>query len=212
MSDLKTRLTTLDFSTEKQSIDTIKGKADEIDAARDRAHARISVLNQTLAELAEGKYDGQDAADALMSGESVASAAPQKEAMEQEKKAIVAGLNNLAERERNLDHQRRDVIETVRQASSVACQPEYERLKAHAEVTVQNLYQIWADLTALANAGHHGGAGNFARNLHQALLDLRANADFRYFEIKPSADLKASLEHNPARQIIHSGVPATLTI
>ncbi len=142
MENLMDKLARLDVSEEATQLDNLKQQTAELTAARERGHKRTLEIAKEVEALKAGRGDGESAAEALLAGDNVALAAPQQQALEEERVSIKAGMGTLAEREREISHRRAGIIDIVESKSAAAFEDQVADLERRAKTLAGELATV----------------------------------------------------------------------
>lgn len=212
MQDLTQKLAALDLSEEAAQLDDLKQQSQELNTARERGHQRMLEIAREIEALRAGRGDGEAAAEALLTGDNVALAAPQREALEQERASIKAGMATLAEREREINHRRAGIIKIVECKSAAAVECHVADLERRAKAFAIELAQIYGDADALGHAGCNARAVRLSASLRDGLQGFRHVDKLIDPEVSVTPDLVRALEASPARPLLRRHVPSTVRI
>lgn len=210
MDNLMDKLARLDVSEEAAHLEGLKQQAAELTAASQRGHARMLEIAREIEALKAGRGDGEAAAEALLGGENVALAAPQQEALEQEREAIKAGMANLAEREREISHRRAGVIEIVESKSAAAFEDQVADLERRAKTLAGELATVMADADAIGYGAANSHAIRLAASLRDGVAGLRRMDALVPLKVAVSPDIVAALTASPARPLLRRHIPSTV--
>lgn len=212
MNELTHKLAALDLSDEQAALDDLKLQAAELTAARERGHARMLEIAREIEALKAGRGDGEAAAEALLAGDNVALAAPQQQALEQERASIKAGMANLAERERDISHRRAGIIDIVQSKSAAVFEDHVIAMAERAKQLAAELATIYADANAIGHSAANARAIRLSASLHDGLQGMRHVDALISTDAKVSPDLVAALNASPARPLLRRHVPQVVRI
>lgn len=202
MNELTQKLAALDLAEEQAALDDLKRQAAELAAASQRGHARMLQIAREIEALKAGRGDGEAAAEALLEGDSVLLAAPQRQALEDERHAIKSGLSTLAQREIELSRTRREVLNMVEEKSADAVEGFAIELERRAKTVANELAQIYADADCVGHGAGNSRAALLAASIRDGLAGLRAVDKLVPSEMSVSPDLVQALQANPARPLL----------
>ncbi len=212
MNELTQKLAALDLAEEQAALDDLKRQAAELAAASQRGHARMLQIAREIEALKAGRGDGEAAAEALLEGDSVLLAAPQRQALEDERHAIKSGLSTLAQREIELSRTRREVLNMVEEKSADAVEGFAIELERRAKTVANELAQIYADADCVGHGAGNSRAALLAASIRDGLAGLRAVDKLVPSEMSVSPDLVQALQANPARPLLRRHVPQVVRI
>lgn len=132
--DAKHAVEALDFSTENARIAKLQAEQKRLQTARTEAEARVVVINDILGSV--NVHDGHAVAEALLNG---SPAVPHEgsEALNEEKRALAAGIRNLSGRidaaDASIEQARQNSRRTVASSLAPLCEALYAEAAAGAD-------------------------------------------------------------------------------
>ena len=210
MENLMDKLARLDVSEEATQLDNLKQQTAELTAARERGHKRTLEIAKEVEALKAGRGDGESAAEALLAGDNVALAAPQQQALEEERVSIKAGMGTLAEREREISHRRAGIIDIVESKSAAAFEDQVADLERRAKALAGELATVMADADAIGYGAANSHAIRLAASLRDGVAGLRRMDALVPQKVAVSPDIVAALTASPARPLLRRHIPSTV--
>ncbi len=172
LAAVATNLAALDFSIEARQLTEVNQELAEARSALHRGRVRLEAIPAEMRRLRENGPDGDAAAASLRAGEEVTTIAGSIEGLEIEKETIRAGVRVLHVDIARLEGDREVVKDTIARKMSAAFEVSVADYATRAGNLINELAQIFADLSTIRSATNSRQATNTLEWLRPMLSDL----------------------------------------